>query len=232
MDEPRPEAPRTTPPIYAEQVVVRPQLPQPTNPMGTWALVFSILGWTCLPLIGSVVGLILGLIAVRREPRGLAIAAIVISLVGGCIGGIVALAFVLPLLALVGIAQSGTISLGPTLGTREGEAVEQFRINQGRLPASLDEIYGIGNVPTDEFGMPLRLRVMKIEHGEQFEIQAMGDDQQWDTADARTLYSTTATTVQYPSGQTVTETTTRTGSDASAGGSGADSDGASDGENP
>jgi len=229
MDEPRPEAPRTTPPIYAEQVVVRPQLPQPTNPMGTWALVFSILVWTCLPLIGSVIGLILGLVAVRREPRGLAIAAIVLSLVGGCIGGIVALAFVLPLLALVGITQSGTISLGPTLGTREGEAVEQFRINQGRLPASLDEIYGIGNVPTDEFGMPLRLRVMKIEHGEQFEIQAMGDDQQWDTADDRTLYSTT--TFKTPDGATVTETSTRGGTDNPVQDSDAGLDDAGDDEN-
>lgn len=229
MDEPRPEAPRTTPPIYAEQVVVRPQLPQPTNPMGTWALVFSIFGWTCLPLIGSVIGLILGLVAVRREPRGLAIAAIVLSLVGGCIGGIVALAFVLPLLALVGITQSGAISLGPTLGTREGEAVEQFRINQGRLPASLDEIYGIGNVPTDENGAPLRLRVKLLEFGDQFEIQAIGDDEQWDTGDDRTLYTTT--TFKTPDGATVTETSTRVGTDNSVQDSGAGLDDAGNDEN-
>lgn len=211
MDDPTPDAPRTTPPIYAEQVVVPPQPPQATNPMGMWALVFSILGWLCLPLIGSVVGLFLGIVAVRREPRGLAIAAIVLSILGGCIGGIVVAAVVLPLFALVGITQSAVVFNGTTPATDAGEAVEQFRTDSGRLPTSLEEIYGIGNVPTDENGTPLRLRVKLLEFGDQFEIQAIGDDEQWDTGDDRTLYTTT--TFKTPDGATVTETSTRVGTD-------------------
>jgi uncharacterized membrane protein YeaQ/YmgE (transglycosylase-associated protein family) len=193
MDDPTPDARRTTPPIYAEQVVVPPQPPQPTNTEGIYAFVFSLLGVTFLPVIGSVVGLVLGIIAARREPNGLALAAIVISLFGGCIGGFLLAVFALPLLAL-SISNLGraTVTLPTAVdATPTGEAVEQFRTDNGRLPTSLEEIYGIGNVPTDETGTPLRLRVKLLEFGDQFEIQAIGDDQQWDTGDDRTLYTTT-----------------------------------------
>lgn len=56
--------------------------------LGVWAFVLALLGLTFLPLIGSVLGFVLGRVAIRRSyvgsiigGRGLAVAAVVISLV-------------------------------------------------------------------------------------------------------------------------------------------------------
>jgi hypothetical protein len=55
---------------------------------GVWAFVFSLLGLTLLPVIGSVLGFVLGRVAVRRSEtsslmggRGLAVAAVTISVI-------------------------------------------------------------------------------------------------------------------------------------------------------
>jgi hypothetical protein len=56
--------------------------------LGVWALALSIAGLVLLPIIGSVLGFVLGRVAIRRSyagsiigGRGLAVAAVVISLV-------------------------------------------------------------------------------------------------------------------------------------------------------
>ncbi len=56
--------------------------------LGIWAFVLSLLGLTLLPVVGSVLGFVLGRIAVRRSDtrsvlggRGLAVAAVTISVV-------------------------------------------------------------------------------------------------------------------------------------------------------
>ena len=60
-------------------------LPRPSN-LGIWSFVLAILGLGLLPIVGSVVGFILGRVAIRqadtrrlRGGRGLAIAAVTIS---------------------------------------------------------------------------------------------------------------------------------------------------------
>ena len=64
-----------------------PDLPRPSN-LGIWALVLALLGLAPLPIVGSVVGFILGRVAIRqadtrplRGGRGLAIAAVTVSVV-------------------------------------------------------------------------------------------------------------------------------------------------------
>lgn len=64
-----------------------PDLARPSN-LGIWSFVLSILGLVLLPIVGSVVGFILGRVAIRqadtrrlRGGRGLAIAAVTISVV-------------------------------------------------------------------------------------------------------------------------------------------------------
>jgi putative exporter of polyketide antibiotics len=62
-------------------------LPRPSN-LGIWSFVLAILGLGLLPIVGSVVGFILGRVAIRqadtrrlRGGRGLAIAAVTISVI-------------------------------------------------------------------------------------------------------------------------------------------------------
>lgn len=64
-----------------------PDLLRPSN-LGIWAFVLALLGLAPLPIVGSVVGFILGRVAIRqadtrplRGGRGLAIAAVTISVV-------------------------------------------------------------------------------------------------------------------------------------------------------
>jgi len=64
-----------------------PDLPRPSN-LGIWSFVLAILGLGLLPIVGSVVGFILGRVAIRqadtrrlRGGRGLAIAAVTISVI-------------------------------------------------------------------------------------------------------------------------------------------------------
>lgn len=62
-------------------------LPRPSN-LGIWSFLLAILGLGLLPIVGSVVGFILGRVAIRqadtrrlRGGRGLAIAAVTISVI-------------------------------------------------------------------------------------------------------------------------------------------------------
>jgi hypothetical protein len=64
-----------------------PDLARPSN-LGIWSFVLAILGLVLLPIVGSVVGFILGRVAIRqadtrrlRGGRGLAIAAVTISVI-------------------------------------------------------------------------------------------------------------------------------------------------------
>lgn len=64
-----------------------PDLPRPSN-LGIWSFVLAILGLGLLPIVGSVVGFILGRVAIRqadtrrlRGGRGLAIASVTISVI-------------------------------------------------------------------------------------------------------------------------------------------------------
>lgn len=199
--DPTPGLPRSAPPIYAEQVVARPVEPPPKNRLGVVAFVFSILGVTCLPVIGGVVGLICGIIAVRREPRGLSIAAIVISVVGGCLLMPLLLlpALLLPALAkaraaaqaarnqVVQGSQATTVSESTvTVGSESTVTVSingaQFVIKNGRMPKSIEEIYPDG-VPTDSWGKPLRIEVSEDPSNRGFAIWSAGPDGAVGTSD-------------------------------------------------
>lgn len=88
-DSPAPESP------VAEEVAAEPEVAEVSEPpdsgrssIGIWAFVLSVLGLIgLLPVIGSVLGLVLGWVALRRTPasavrggRGLAMAAVIIGL--------------------------------------------------------------------------------------------------------------------------------------------------------
>ena len=90
-EEPVAEEPTADAPVAAsptEGVVPAENPPRPSN-LGIWAFVLSLVGLLgLLPIIGSVLGFVLGRVAVRqsdsrrlRGGRGLAIAAVTISVI-------------------------------------------------------------------------------------------------------------------------------------------------------
>ena len=87
------------------QTVVNVAAPQ-SNGMGTAGFVLALIGlfFSWVPLVGQavwLVGLILSLVGLGREPRGLAIAGTIISLIG--------LILFIGLMGCVGIAALGTL---------------------------------------------------------------------------------------------------------------------------
>lgn len=163
-----------------------------SNKLGFWALMFSISGVTCLPVLGSIVGLVTGIIAVRREPRGLAIAAIVISTIGGCLVPLVAA----PLLVLLpALERARSVAGRMKQGVDVGIVVDSFHTKKGRMPKDLAEAFGGESyVPLDEWGTALRMvfdpRPSGDDSGGQagspfinYMIESAGEDKQWGSAD-------------------------------------------------
>lgn len=166
-----------------------------SNKLGTWAFVFSLTGVSCLPFLGSIVGLVTGIIAVRREPRGLAIAAIVISTVGGCLVPVVAAPFVLLFPAL---AKARSTTMRMRVGIDVGTMVDSYHTKKGRMPVDLAEVYGgEGYVPLDEWGTAMRLAIDPAPSDGNngagsgganplfvnYRIIGAGEDKQWGSAD-------------------------------------------------
>lgn len=171
-----------------------------SNKLGTWAFVFSLTGVSCLPFLGSIVGLVTGIIAVRREPRGLAIAAIVISTIGGCLVPVVAAPFALLFPAL---AKARSTTMRMRVGIDVGTMVDSYHTKKGRMPKDLAEVYGgEGYVPLDEWGTAMRLAVDPAPSdgnngagsGEanplfvNYRIIGAGKDKQWGTADDELMH--------------------------------------------
>jgi len=156
------------------------------NSLGLTAFIFSLLGITCLPVLGAIVGLVCGIIAVRREPRGLAIAAIAISAVGGCL---IVPVLVLPALLLPALGRARMNA--QTLRTEvEGQVlwmhVESFRLDQGRMPKDLAEAAahaGGSAATTDAWGNAWRFTVAEGADGPAFTISSAGRDGTFDTED-------------------------------------------------
>jgi len=160
-----------------------------SNKLGTWAFVFSLTGVSCLPFLGSIVGLVTGIIAVRREPRGLAIAAIVISTIGGCLVPVVVAPFAL-LFPALGKAHSTAMRM--RVGIDVGTMVDAYHTKEGRMPVDLAEVYGgEGYVPLDEWGTAMRLAIDPALNFIFYRIIGAGKDKQWGTADDELIHQGT-----------------------------------------
>lgn len=124
-----------------------------SNGLGIAGFVISLVG-LCSGGLLSPIGLILSLVALGREPRGLAIAGVVIGALGSC-GIIISLIF-LPLV-IVGVliaagATAAAVGLAAALGGPELEAfvemqvltgfVQKYEDQNGSLPASLADAVG------------------------------------------------------------------------------------------
>lgn len=121
--------------------------PPPTNGLAIAGFICALLGLESGGVL-SPVGLILSLVALGREPRGFAIAGVILGLLGTCAGLIALLFFGAAILGILGLGAAATV-----LALSEPEktelfadsiaitrAIETHRAANDRLPESLDEL--------------------------------------------------------------------------------------------
>jgi hypothetical protein len=165
------------------------RLPRPENNLGIAGFICSILGIITCGLLAPV-GLVLSLFALRREPKGFAVAGAVIGAVGSCgiIIGIVAfftsLMMILAALGLGGLA----VALG---GAKIEAQIEMAKIaaeidiyqqRTGQLPASLDLLPIVDpHALTDAWGNKYIYTLS--EDGTTYELHSIGEDKADATAD-------------------------------------------------
>ena len=188
-------SPRGTPPMFSDQVApLEPLPPRPTNTLGIDAFVLSLSGTTCLPFVGGIAGFVCGIIAVRRKPRGFAIAAISISGLTSCIGVPLFIALFLP--ALASGRSAARLVKTRVAATDVEMRVDAFRAaNDGRWPTDVLECYGVESPPMDGWGTPLRFVIehpdaervdqpaMHASADPKYFVWSAGADMIWDTED-------------------------------------------------
>lgn len=186
-------APRTTPPTLSQQVPPREREEPKKNKLGLIAFIFSLLGVFPLPIIGQLVGFICGIVAVRREPRGLAIAAIAISVLGGCLAVPLALlpALFLPALAKARVAARNAVTLSG--GSQLQVSIDSFRAKYQRMPNDMAELkLDAGGTPTDGWENEFRFVIVTNDGVDGYEIYSAGEDGAWDTIDDMQVFSSLA----------------------------------------
>src|SRR5690606_10490150 len=117
-----------------------PRPPADSNGMGVAGFLISLVGM-CSGGVLSPIGLILSLIAVGREPRGFAIAGIVLGALGSC-GFIVTLLFVpVVIIGVLLAAGAGAMALAVAgvFGSPELNAFVEGRVLEGLVQEYVDD---------------------------------------------------------------------------------------------
>ena len=150
---------------------------QAENTLGLVGFICSLVGLVFC--IAAPVGLVLSLMGLRREPKGLAIA-------GTIIGGLTTLSY-LAILAFYGAVIAACIGIGvaaqPELQTRQTlndarSKLEQFQGEDGTIPGQA-EGDGILQGLNDYWKRPLRYE----PQGKNFVLRSAGPDGKFDTSD-------------------------------------------------
>ena len=117
---------------------------RPSNSMGLAGFIVSLVGWLSCGLLCPI-GLVLSVLGMRKEPRGFALAGLILGLLGS-VWGIVAVFFggFAILIGCAGIVCGG---LAPQVVTKvhiasTAREVAAFQRVHGRIPASMEEING------------------------------------------------------------------------------------------
>lgn len=187
-DESNPPFPPRTPPTSPDAI---PPLPPPAREPRSALAVASILcalASFCFPPAG-VAAVIFGILAVRKGTHGLAIAGIVIGLVGGCASAAFVLpAIFLPTLARVRVA-ARTVQTNTATRSIENDVATFVRDN-GRPPKDMGELYADdpAAIPLDMWGTTCELRTEPSREtgGESASvvfIWSAGPDAAWGTDD-------------------------------------------------
>ncbi len=166
---------------------------RPSNSLGMAGFIISLFGWLSCGILCPI-GLILSLLGLRKEPRGFALAGVILGGLG-CIWGVIA--FFLGGLALVvgcGGALCGGVAPHIVTNVRMNmlaNDVEKFQEKNGRMPDSVAEAVSARKRDRGE-GKDAWGRAFRIEVGDNghFSIVSDGPDGQPGTPDdIRTSHS-------------------------------------------
>lgn len=154
-----------------------------TNGLGIAGFVISLVG-LCVGGLLSPVGLVLSLIALGKQPRGFAVAGVIIGAVGSC--GIILMMVALPLALALMIGVAAAVGLTAIAGPQVESYVEMFVLTTNieesaqksgdTLPATLDEIASKLNEKqvTDPWGHKYLYEL--TQEGKAFRLYSMGPD--------------------------------------------------------
>lgn len=173
-------------PTYAPAIDGQAQRP---NTLGLAGFIVSLSGFVLTAGILCPLGLIFSLIALRRPPRGFAIAGAVLGLVGSCGGCLVTLIF-LPLLAAAGVA-AFALALGgglPAIETLEhltqiDQAITRHVEANGTLPTSLGVLGLPAESLVDGWGTPIQYQSSSQGASLCWTLQSAGPDRVFDASD-------------------------------------------------
>lgn len=155
-----------------------------TNSLGTTGFVISLVGLVVTGGILCPIGLLLSLIALGKQPRGLAVAGVILGLIGSCAGLLIFLAFGALILAALGI---GVAAVSMAMADPEGAeltidmgqiaaAVEMQRDRDGYLPATLSGLGLDSNLLTDPWGSAYEYVLTSESEKPGFELISFGPD--------------------------------------------------------
>lgn len=165
----------------------QPSAERGSNGLGVAGFVVSLIGLVCSMGVISPIGLVMSLFALGRQPRGLAIAGVVLGAIGTC-GLVLSLIFIPIALAFV-LAAAGLTAAAVAIGGLGGPGteaqvemfilatnIEQRTKQTGSVPASLDEITAKMGTPqyTDPWDKPYRYEV--TQDGSAFRLYSSGPD--------------------------------------------------------
>ena len=164
-----------------------------TNGLAIAGFVCSLLGIFGSCGLLSPIGLILSLVAIGREPRGFAIAGVVIGALGTCFMiPVVIVAIALPMLllsVLIGLGLGGTLTgiFGPEFSAKVEMAqiageIQTYQDDHTMLPITLDDL-AIADVDlkTDQWGHPYGYELGA--DGQSYRLFSVGPDGAAGTAD-------------------------------------------------
>lgn len=154
-----------------------------TNSLGVAGFVISIVG-LCVGGLLSPVGLVLSLVALGKQPRGFAVAGVIIGAIGSC--GIIIAIIALPVALALAFGIAAAVGLTALAGPQAESYVEMFVIatnveehaqqSAGTLPATIAEGAPKLNASqiTDPWNHPYQYEL--TQNGQAFRLYSMGPD--------------------------------------------------------
>jgi len=159
-----------------------------SNTLGLAGFVTSLVGVTFTGGLLCPVGLILSLFALRRQPRGFAVAGTVLGFFGSC-WGCLAATIALPVLGVIGSAIALLLTGGvPAFETLDHMMQVKFAISvyenkNGAPPNTLADLQLPQDIIEDGWGTPLQYQLTNTPPVWNWTLQSAGSDQTLDASD-------------------------------------------------
>lgn len=172
------------PPSFSQPTRFDGPGPGPTaqgNTMGLVGFILSLVGLLSCGLLCPV-GLVLSIIGLKREPRGLAVAGTVIGGIGS-LGIVIGVLFFGAMIAACGgaIAAGGGFKSFSDMLVIQQE-VERYQSANGTLPSAMNQLTGVPQASlTDSWGTPYILTLSA--DGKSLELRSAGADKAMNTTD-------------------------------------------------